>query len=58
MDSLLIIFYFLPYEFADIFTSTLGMFALVEAQIRMEENRKTLNTDQPWELKTNRGIVR
>jgi hypothetical protein len=28
-------------------TSALGMFALMEAQIRMEENRKTLNTDQP-----------
>jgi hypothetical protein len=41
MGSLLInFFYFLP-------TSALGIFALVKAQIRMEENRRTLNTDQP-----------
>jgi hypothetical protein len=30
-----------------IFTSALGMFALMKAQIRMEENRKAPNTNQP-----------
>ena len=59
MDSLLInFFYFLPYEFAGVWPLTFGMFALMKAQIRVEENRKTLNTDQPSESKTNQDIVR